>query len=305
MHCVCPPFFPSKLAKDLNFNTQLTNCMLEVKVMRAEDFSFAVQLANTMNWNMTEEDFKFSLTLEPKGCFVAWQDNVRLGLITSISFGELGWFGNLIVKPDARRKGAAHALISRTLQFLQKKGAKTIGIYAYPNLQGFYENLGFKPDAEFAVLHNDKVACKEKNDVSIATLKDLQTLNSFDTKCFGADRKKLLKTIMSEPKNSVFYQKENGEPVGFVVAKIFGKIAEVGPLVCMPERVDIAQKLLLATLSRLNGFYVSLYVPVKEKILYEMLIGLGFMDDFRLIRMFYGTTKSVNCVYMAESLERG
>ncbi len=77
--------------------------MFQVEVMRPDDFDFAVTLANTMNWNMTPDDFQFSLALEPEGCFILKDHNKRLGLITSISYGKVGWFGNLIVTPEARR----------------------------------------------------------------------------------------------------------------------------------------------------------------------------------------------------------
>jgi hypothetical protein len=279
--------------------------MFEVKLMCPEDFDFAVKLTDTMNWNMTADDFKFSLMLESKGCFVLKDGSEPLGLITCISFGEVGWFGNLIVKDKARRKGAGRTLVTHTLKYLQEKGAKTIGIYAYPNLQSFYESLGFKVDTEFAVLYNKRVACKENVEVSTATLKDLPAINSFDSQFFGANRKKLLESILQKPENPVFFLKDKEGIAGFVAAKVYGKSAEVGPLVCKPNRPDVAAKLVLATLNRLRGSQVSLYLPTKQGSLYEMLIGLGFVDDFRLIRMFCGAPKIPGGLFIAESLERG
>jgi hypothetical protein len=40
--------------------------MFHVEKMKVDDFSFAVQLANTMNWNMAVEDFEFMAKLEPQ-----------------------------------------------------------------------------------------------------------------------------------------------------------------------------------------------------------------------------------------------
>ena len=34
--------------------------------MRADDFMFATNLANTMDWNMATEDFEFMASLEPR-----------------------------------------------------------------------------------------------------------------------------------------------------------------------------------------------------------------------------------------------
>ena len=72
--------------------------MLQVKQMRSEDFFFATELANTMDWNMAAEDFQFMAQLEPEGCLVLFDDSTPIGIATCINYGKVGWFGNLIVK---------------------------------------------------------------------------------------------------------------------------------------------------------------------------------------------------------------
>ena len=127
--------------------------MFNVKQMGSADFQFATELANTMNWNMAPEDFEFMTSLEPEGCFVALDGSKKIGIATCISFGNTGWFGNLIVDEKYRTKGAGSLLVKHAVTYLQNKGAKTIGLYAYPNLLNFYGNLGFKKDMDFSLLH--------------------------------------------------------------------------------------------------------------------------------------------------------
>ncbi len=110
-----------------------------------------------MDWNMADEDFQFMLNLEPEGCFVAFDGRERVGIATSISFGKVGWFGNLIVKEKYRNKGVGSLLVKHSINYLQAKGVKTIGLYAYPNLIGFYGKLGFKVDEDFSVLHAENL----------------------------------------------------------------------------------------------------------------------------------------------------
>ncbi|MCW4024850.1 MAG: GNAT family N-acetyltransferase [Candidatus Bathyarchaeota archaeon] len=277
--------------------------MFQIEVMQPKDFEFAIDLTNTMNWNLTQEEFKFSLMLEPDGCFILRDGAERLGLITCVSYGGMGWFGNLIVTPSVRRKGAGHLLVRRTLQYLQNKGAETVGIYAYPQLESFYMSLGFKPDAEFIVMHNPQVNYKTAASVSRVTMQDLPLLNNLDYTCFGWDRQKTLLAILENTENPAFYIREKEALAGFVAAKVYGKTAELGPLVS--KSPEVAQQFLLAALNSLDGLAVSVYLPANQKSLCEILIGLGFVEDFRLIRMFWGKPKPSSCIYMAESLERG
>jgi hypothetical protein len=152
-------------------------------------------------------------------------------------------------------------------------------------------------------MHNPKVTYQNTSTANNATPQELPQLNSLDFACFGADRKKLLTALFKNPQTLLFCMKNAGDVTGFVACKVFGETAELGPLVC--GSVDVALQLILAALSTLDGLAVSVYLPSNLRSLCEMLIGLGFVEDFRLIRMFWGKPKSAGCIYMAESLERG
>ena len=93
---------------------------------------------------MAPEDFQFMTQLEPEGCFVLFDDSKPIGIATCISYGKVGWFGNLIVKEEYRSKGAGSLLVKHAINYLHGKGVETIGLYAYPNLIKFYGNLGFR-----------------------------------------------------------------------------------------------------------------------------------------------------------------
>jgi len=278
--------------------------MFHVAKMGIEDLPFAVQLANTMNWNMTAADFEFMMKLEPKGCFVLFRNQERLGICTSISFGRVGWIGNLIVKGGYRREGAGSLLVKHAINYLKNEGAETIGLYAYPHLIGFYENFGFKPDIDFLVLQGKPVFPLTEGATRKAKKQDVPEIIDFDSQCFGANRKKLLEPILLDAGNLCYIATENEEIVGYVAAKVYGTMAEVGPLMCHANHVE-AVALLNPLLNRLNGLVVSMCVPKKESALLNVLCKAGFREDFRVMRMFLGTAVAKNCIYIAESLERG
>jgi len=280
-------------------------CMFHVEKMTVDDFPFAIQLANTMNWDMTAEDFEFMTKLEPQGCFTLFQEEERVGIAASIAFEKVGWFGNFIVKEDTRGEGAGSLLLKKAIEYLKNKGVKTVGLYAYPHLVKFYERFGFKPDIDFLVLKG-KVAFPATEDLlKAATKRDFPKLIELDGECFGANREKLLERILLGKSNLCYVSTENSKITGYVAAKVYGRTAEVGPLICHANGVDEAVLLLKTVLSRLNGFEVFMYLPKKETELLNMLYQAGLKEDFRLMRMFLGPATTKNCIYAAESLERG
>lgn len=279
--------------------------MFQVKTMSVDDFPFATILANTMNWNMATEDFEFLSSLEPEGCFVVFQCSERLGIATSISYGKVGWFGNLIVKEKYRNKGVGSLLVKHAVNYLQSKGVETIGLYAYPKLLGFYRKLGFERDKDFSVLRAEALDFLAAESLPKVGTKQIQAIAEFDSRWFGGDRRKLLESLILEEGNLSYYKSESDEVVGFVVAKVYGKMAEVGPLVCRTGHVDDAVMLLKAVLGKLTDLSVNVFLPKKETALADMLFNIGFKEDFNVSRMFLGRPVAKNCICMAESLERG
>jgi len=273
--------------------------------MGVDDFSFAVQLANTMDWNMALEDFEFTAKLEPKGCFVLFHGSERVGIATSISFGKVGWFGNLIVKEAYRRRGAGTLLVKSAIEYLKSTGTETIGLYAYPHLIKFYENVGFKPDVDFLVLQGKAVSSATERTLRKIKKQDIPALTDFDCLCFGAHRKKLLKPILLNTGNLCYMSADNHEVVGYCAAKVYEEMAEVGPLICRQNRADVAVALLKTILGKLRNLDVFTCVPTEETALLETLFKAGFRENFRVTRMFLGPAVAKNCTYIAESLERG
>ncbi len=280
-------------------------CMFHVEKMEVDDFPFAVKLANTMNWNMTAEDFEFMVKLEPQGCFTLFHDKERVGIATSIAFGKVGWFGNFIVKEDIRGEGAGSLLIKNAIDYLKHKGVETIGLYAYPHLVKFYERFGFEPDIDFLVLKGKTAFPAPKEMLRAAKRQDIPELIDLDCRCFGANRKKLLEPILLNKGNMCYISTENSEITGYVAAKVYNKIGEVGPLICHANLMEEAVVLLKTVLSRLDGLEVFMYIPKKEVELLNMLYQAGLKEDFRVVRMFLGPATAENCIYAAESLERG
>ncbi len=273
--------------------------------MTADDFPFATKLANTMNWNMTTEDFQFARSLEPQGCFVLYDGAKRVGIATCIGYGKMGWFGNLIVKEEYRNRGAGSFLVKHAIDYLQGKGAETIGLYAYPELTGFYSSLGFRQDEDFSVLHAQALESSATETLQSVRTQNIAAIVEFDRRYFGGDRRRLLEPIILEEGNLSYYVSEDNAVVGYVAATVYEKTAWVGPLICKEGNLAVAVSLLKAVFGKLRGKSVYVVLPKKEDALADVFFRVGFREDFFVSRMFLGRAVAENCIYMAESLERG
>lgn len=273
--------------------------------MSAEDFTFAIGITSTMDWGLTKADFEFVLKLEPEGSFVLLDDSKEVGIATTVSFGQVGWFGNLIVHEDERKKGGGSLLVNHALEYLQTKKVKTVGLYAYPDAIPFYTKLGFKYDSDFTVLKGTGTSSFVDARVTEAQRRDLEQIVESDQNCFGAARGKVLEPILTDLGNFCYIVLEDNRLVGFVAAAIYGKTAELGPLVCSRRRSDIAISLIKAALDRLKGYEVSLCICKKEAPVIDTLMKYGFTESFGVSRMFFGPPVIRDCIYAAESLERG
>jgi GNAT superfamily N-acetyltransferase len=279
--------------------------MLATKVMKKEDFQFAAELANTMDWQMKPEDFQFMTQLEPEGSFVVLDNSKPVGIATSISYGKAGWFGNLIVKEEYRHKGVGTLLVNHAVNYLQRKGVETIGLYAYPHLKQFYSNLGFKSNEDFTVLHTQLKQTPRQKELSKITKIDIPAIVEFDKKCFGGDRTNLLESIISETHNHGYKITNNDRIIGFVASTVYESAAWIGPLVCRQNDFDTAILLAREVLAKLGNKDVYAVLPKASSPLLDDFLGFGFKEWFFVSRMFLGKAVKNCCVHLAESLERG
>jgi len=64
-------------------------------------------------WNVRVEDLRRMLDYEPNGCFVAEVNEELVGHVFTVDYGQLGWIGLLIVKPEYRRMEVGRLLMEK------------------------------------------------------------------------------------------------------------------------------------------------------------------------------------------------
>jgi len=268
------------------------------------DLAEAVALTDTMDWNLGEEDFRFMNIIEPGGCFVAISGGRVVGLITTASFGHVGWLGNVIVESTRRGKGLGKALVEKALSHLEKKGVTTTGLYAYQNVIHFYEQFGFVGDRDFLWLVCQEAAWKGTpcEPLPPERLKDLLRL---DEDFFGASRRRLLSKVFKASPSLCRGIFRNGRLLTYVMGSK-GESAEVGPWASLPGYDKESLALFRSLADVLNGLKVFIGVPAWRSEIINFLFEIGFKEDFRVARMYRGLPLPERQGILAiESLERG
>ena len=279
--------------------------LIDVKTMARSDFPFATRLTNTMNWDLTEEDFRFMMAMEPEGCFVALDDTKKTGLITTVSFDKIGWIGNVIVDTRYRSKGAGLQLVKHAMNYLVRKGVTVIGLYSYLDTVPFYKKLGFKSDCNFVRLagHGSDGHVNVKS-VESMNADDLKVVVDLDKRCAGWNRERLLKRIFKGSSDLCYVVHEGSGLLGFVMADWYRQ--EVGPLVCRPSHDEEALGLLKVVLSKLANVDVRIGVLEAKQEIIDALLDVNFREEFRVTRMYWGDKpEDTGCLLAMESLERG
>jgi len=272
--------------------------------MHRSDFSFAIRLTDTMNWDLTEKDFAFMMELEPQGCFVALADARRVGITTAVHFGKIGCIGNVIVDPRYRSKGIGVKLVHEATRYLSEKSATTIALYAYQNTVEFYEKIGFKTDCHLIRFVGQGQRDPETHgNVRAMTQRDLKETIDMDHACMNWNRERLLRRKFAESSDLCYVARENGKLAGFVMADRYRQ--EIGPLICRTDQDEKAISLLKTALDKLTDIEVGIGVSEKRRRIADALVQMNFREEFKVTLMHLGDEPlNAGCLVAMEALER-
>jgi len=277
---------------------------ITIRKMRRSDFSFAIRLTDTMNWDLTEKDFAFMMELEPEGCFVALADAKKVGITTTALFGKVGCIGNVIVDTQYRSKGIGVKLVKEAARYLSDKYASTIALYAYQNTVEFYRKMGFKADYNLIRFMGQGQKNQETyGKVGAMTRQDLEETIALDRTCMNWNRERLLRRKFAESRDLCYVARENSRLVGFAMADRYRQ--EIGPLICRVDQDEEAINLLKTVLSKLVNVEVGIGVSEKRRRIADALLQMNFKEEFRVTLMHLGKAlPKTRCMVAMESLER-
>ncbi|MFQ5762970.1 MAG: GNAT family N-acetyltransferase, partial [Candidatus Bathyarchaeia archaeon] len=257
--------------------------------MTRSDAEFAARLTSTAGWGFTRRDFQRILTLTPEGCFIAVRDGRRVGLLTTVTYGDVAWIGNVVVDEKMRGKGVGSRLLEHALNHLKDVGVSTVGLYAYTHAIDFYEALNFKVYSKFVRMSRE---ARKLPYTGIRRMRpsDLYDAAKLDEACVGFSRRSLLEWRLKDEHTSGFAAEAEDKVVGYLL-KEKSSTVEIGPWVCLGTHEGEAANLLKAAVSSSVGSMVQIGVLKENADILRLLSGLGFKQASEVVSMYHKNSK--------------
>jgi len=214
---------------------------LEIRLLKRRDIEFGMELKGLAGWNQTRSDWERLLRLQPRGCFLAKLNGEKVGTVTTLSYGEVGWVGMLLVHPAKRRKGVGTALLRRGIKHLRSRGVEVIKLDATPEGRKMYKRLGFVDEYMVCRYRSELGKVREavkKDDLTRREIKirpisekELGEIVFFDEKTLGVSRGNVLRELVRENGGYCLCTRDGQNLLGYIMARAGSGAWQVGPLV--------------------------------------------------------------------------
>lgn len=259
--------------------------MIQIKTMKHSDIEFAISLTDIEQWGHLEIDFRRLLHLDPKGCFAAWQDGNRVGIATTVSYGDYAFLGNIIVKKEKRGASIGPRLIQHAINYLDEKGIKTIELDGVFPAVAMYRYMGFRDKyRSLRLFHEPDRSLASENTTSCAA--PIDDLISFDHEQTGIQRSGMLHRLIQEFPNHTFCVDKERLQAYAIVRERATRTLAIGPLVA--EGPNVCDILLSTILATFKNKCTTIGVPEINTSAVEILLRKGFRCGAPSMRMYRG-----------------
>ncbi|WP_246525506.1 GNAT family N-acetyltransferase [Geomobilimonas luticola] len=243
---------------------------------RTTDIDHFLQLAAREGWLCNRWELEFLLHSSPGRCFVVRHDDLPVAFVTTVTYGNSGWIGNLIVRHDQRGRGLGMGLMSRAIASLKRAGARTIWLTASPTGRPLYEKLGFRSIDGIRRWAGTGI----DGPVAGGRMVPLAGMVHLDFSGWGDDRRLLLAAVRE--RGEVY-----GESDGFLALQRWPTGVQLGPWNSRDR--ELAATLLDSAMVRAGGgCLLFLDVPLRNLTAASLLAERGFTVSGSTTLMFRG-----------------
>jgi len=196
-------------------------------------------------------------------------------------FGEVAWFGWILVHKKYRNRGIGTAISKHLMQESSRLGATTFLLTASEMGAPIYEKLGFRTTSYYQIF-SPPLRLKtnfDRSKIRHATTADMDSIAELDFKATGELRTPLLQHYINE--TLIF---EDTKPEGFFIPTL-------GNGLLIANTTEAGNELFKYRL-RKNKRLVGL--PEQNKSFIDILTESGFKEESRIPRMTFGSEPSWN-----------
>jgi ribosomal protein S18 acetylase RimI-like enzyme len=250
-----------------------TDCI--IRTMRREELAFAAACTQGEEW--ASEDLTtlqgFYL-VDPPGCLLAEVKGEPAGICITTHYGESGFIGELIVRPEYRGRGLGAALLSEGVRRLHQRGARTVYLDGVLKAVALYERNGFHKVTRSWRFSGD-LAGSPQPQVLPMQAHHLPAVFALDREAFGADRRFFLGRRWSLFPELGRVLVQDGQVTGYILGRRGPGWFSAGPWAVM-QHVQAPERLLLSLAQEAGGTPVNLGVLDANPQACELLHSLGF-----------------------------
>jgi GNAT superfamily N-acetyltransferase len=277
--------------------------------LTARDAAQALPLLHAEGWRFDEREVRRLLRVGfALGSFEA--DRLE-GIVFVTLYGPLAWIGNVVVRPEARGRGVAGAILKRALAEATERGVQTVRLYSVPKAVELYRRLGFVVEGRVHALYGRRAAphgvpraampAPETTAQSApAPILDhpvevhwgdaakgvLSEVVRLDHEVFGASRRALFEALVEDPTFRLFVLRGDSGLLGYIGRRGEAS-AELGPGAVRTTGGEVAARLVDAALATHRGA-VEAAVPDSNPPAVEVFVSRGFEESFVATTMRWG-----------------
>lgn len=205
-----------------------------IRRMQSEDLIFAAECTRAEGWHSEDLGmFQLFHQYDPEGCLIAEKSGQPVGICVAISYGHYGFIGELIVLPKWRGQGIGALLLQWAINYLHKKGARTIYLDGVLKAVALYERHGFKKVCH-SLRYHGFVQGKEHAEALPMQEKDLAGVCRLDYHEFGADRSFFIVKRYHHDPDLCKVLIDQGRVAGYIQGKRYSRGIKIGPWVVVP-----------------------------------------------------------------------
>lgn len=209
-----------------------------IQTMGPEDLAFAVECTSTEGWVSENlalfEDF---YNHDPQGCFIARKAGEPVGICIATAYSRSGFVGELIVRAGVRQRGIGAALLNHAVEYLRRRGARSIYLDGVIAAISFYEHRGFRKICR-SLRISGHLPGKQHPQVRAMHRDDLPQVITLDRQAFGDDRSFFLKSRLDRYPQQCKVQVDAGEISGYIMGRRGEGFMSAGPGVLAGESDD-------------------------------------------------------------------